>query len=682
MALGEPDGGGELAEGVDPDLPSSLDMSGVDDGTSCVEAMHDLGDFLNAVGFNFDLNIEPLYPSASSTGDHEEVYQSPSTVATPDLTAAPSSTQTPSCSTEAPLSDTPEHHHSVQNEFSVSSDNYQQMKTFTQPWKVTEDQRTDFQRFLLPFSLALEGFILPSRITMSRYIAGYVEGFTHHHPFIHMPTFSIVKYKDVPELVMAIMAIGAQYRYEHLGGHALYHASRAIIFHRQKLGELGHPLPSHSPPFSSCEHPPTVTTPATQSAFVRTGVLGALLLVAKLASWQQDQRLVQESIQYQYLLSKYAHDGGLTESEDDDGDDWEVWAQKEVSRRIKLGVFCFLNLQSLAFRTPPVLFSNEIRLRLPTSCKEWIAAGPEEWKAARADALPLVEYQDALMRLLQPTGETSVLTTSPFGNYILIHALLQRLTISRQLLLGPNPRSSPLPESSLLQMALDRWKDAWQRAPESVLDLRDPKDSLSWSAMSLLGLAHIRTHFDIGDGCQLQCSDPDRIALAAKNCHAPGRGPHLTQALLHSAHILNIPVQLGVSYLSNCQAYLWSIQHCICFFECTIFLSKWLWSVSACQSSELDAAERQLIGWIWTIVSEAQVSIQAGNDRISLSSRPDLQGEHSSTALRYLSVSIVDIHAKMFSQCNSVWPLMNVIGQSLGKYAGFLNTSLEACSSF
>lgn len=44
---------------------------------------------------------------------------------------------------------------------------------------------------------------------MSPYIAGYVEDFSHHHPIIHLPTFSITNYKGAPELVLAIVAIGA-----------------------------------------------------------------------------------------------------------------------------------------------------------------------------------------------------------------------------------------------------------------------------------------------------------------------------------------------------------------------------------------------------------------------------------------------------------------------------------------
>ena len=645
---------------------------GADVEDSCMESLRDMSEFLHTVGFDLDFNLDPSYPSRpSSNADAQSVVESLTTnlatnstaaLASTDATYLPTDMAVLSNSDALPTSDEADNRPEITN-----TRDYGPMKTFTQPWKVTEDQRLDFQLHLEPFDPVLEGFVTPSRMIMSRYIAGYVEGFSHHHPLIHMPTFSVSYYKEVPELVLAMMAIGAQYRYERLGGLALYRASRTIVFHRRKYNS---------------------------STIPRIETLGALLLLAKFATWQHDERLIEEAIEYQYMMAKYARESGLTELEQSDGDDWVAWSCKETSRRIKLGVFCFLNLQSLTFQTPPVLTSKEIHLRLPTSCKEWTATDSDEWKSCRANALPLVEFQDALVQLLQTSDSSNVRVTSPFGNYILIHAVLQQLIISRQLVLDPsNGCNSCIPsdQASRFQSILDRWKEAWHCAPESVLDLKSPRDSLSWSAMTFLGLTHIRIHFDMGQYRILQCGDPVRIALAAHNCYPPGRGSHLMQAILHSAHILNIPVQLGVSYLSNCQAYMWSIQHCICYFEYTVFLSKWLWTLSGSAPSEINRepsvlnvldlvghpnpnadSERQLIEWMWAIVSEAQVSIQAAGQVLYLSTKDELQGELSQDALRSLAIGIVEIHAKMFSSCNSVWPMMSIIGQSLDCYASIL----------
>ncbi|KAM5343855.1 hypothetical protein ACJ41O_012392 [Fusarium nematophilum] len=151
-----------------------------------------------------------------------------------------------------------------------------------------------------------------------------------------MMTFSISASKEVPELIMVIMAIGAQYRDEHLGGLALYRASRVIIFHRHRLQEPGR---RSSAATASGSH--TGGNSPTPSASVQSGTLGALLLLAKFASWQRDNLLVEEAIECQYLLVRYARDCGLSEPEADHWDEWHAWARKETSRRIKLGTFCF-----------------------------------------------------------------------------------------------------------------------------------------------------------------------------------------------------------------------------------------------------------------------------------------------------------------------------------------------------
>ncbi|KAJ4264290.1 hypothetical protein NW762_005486 [Fusarium torreyae] len=305
---------------IQPDTPT------VDPDNGCVEAMQDLSEFLNTVGFDLDLDVELLYPSSLLQCDSEadagsiptDINTSPamaetSTSAThisPDMTAARANI------TDDHWLSSYEHGYGQHIE---SRDGYQPIKTFTQPWKITEHQRIDFQHHLEPYSSALEGFIVPSRVTMSRYFAGYIEGFSHHHPVIHIPTFSITNYNQTPELVMAIMAIGAQYRYEHLGGLALYRASRAIIFHRREIQQRDRHNANTSDQGETQSQSPFYLHHGAET-------LGALLLLAKFASWQRDERLVEEAIEYQYLLAKHARETGFSETEADDGDDWWIWA--------------------------------------------------------------------------------------------------------------------------------------------------------------------------------------------------------------------------------------------------------------------------------------------------------------------------------------------------------------------
>lgn len=164
---------------------------------------------------------------------------------------------------------------------------------------------------------------------------------------------------------------------------------------------------------------------------------------------------------------------------------------------------------------------------------------------------------------------------SPTGAYILIHALLQRIYLTQQL-----PSDLDGLPAEKLEQALNRWRHTWRTSPESVLDLQSTYASLAFTSTALLGAAHIRLHCNLSQWRNLQSGNPAIVAVTLQKAPVPRREPHLIYALLHSIHALNIPVQLGISYLSRCRSFSWSIHHELCDLECAIFLSKWLRSIS------------------------------------------------------------------------------------------------------
>lgn len=95
------------------------------------------------------------------------------------------------------------------------------------PWKVSGQDYRTIQNKLKDFAAVLpEDFILPTRHTLSRYFEGYITGFNQHLPFLHIPSFSVSKF--VPELVLAIAAVGAQYRFESARGNKLWYAAKSV----------------------------------------------------------------------------------------------------------------------------------------------------------------------------------------------------------------------------------------------------------------------------------------------------------------------------------------------------------------------------------------------------------------------------------------------------------------------
>ncbi|KAK0659228.1 hypothetical protein DIS24_g4092 [Lasiodiplodia hormozganensis] len=607
---------------------------------------------MNTVGLDFDLGIisEPLWSNqhggesaavagATSPGDHsavEKEHGKPRRI--PDA--------------------------------SIGDDDFHELKPLLHPWQVTEEHRRQFQLSLAPFSDVLGNFTLPSRLSLARCIAGYVDGFSNHHSFIHVPTFSITAHSRAPEMVLAVLAIGAQYRYEKRNSLVLYNAARSIVLERIRRRD---PCPEGPGSENGANHRQASHHP--QSG--RMDIVRTLLLLATFSTWQRDQTLVRESFEYQGLVARYIREDGLSESIQDDGDDWLEWSRIEVDRRTKLCAFGLLNLQTLAYNLPPALLSNEIDLRLPTSCEEWSARGPSEWLKAREDAPRMIPFKEALAALLrstkQPTTEPA-LVTSPMGNFILIQALLQRMYITQQLSVEPEDRPFRDQDVGDFEEALDRWRHGWQKAPESVLDLKNSKGSMSFASTALLGLAHVRLHFELGCRRRLQSGNPDIVATEAFKAPPPQRSPRLLQALLHSAHALNIPVQLGVDYLTKCQAFFWGVQHSLCSFECAVFLSKWLCVLSStCAAQPLTELEHQIIRWLDSIVQEAKTSLDQADEIIYTGDEtPGDRCSQISMHLYRLSIAVVRVFAHMFKRCNSTWPVVEVIGQSLERYADLL----------
>ena len=387
-------------------------------------------------------------------------------------------------------------------------------------------------------------------------------------------------------------------------------------------------------------------------------------------------------------MARYVREDGLTEAQESDSDDWLSWAGEESRRRTKLSAFCLLNMHCIAFGWPAMLLSSEMRLRLPTSCKEWLAQNQPAWSAARRSAPALVASHEAFAALFPADrGEHNVETlpvTSPFGNYILMHMLHQRMYFTRQMSgLGEDGGPTFWSDENM-EWALHLWKHEWLKAPESALDLRNSKGSLSFAATALLGLAHIRAHWNLHIETALASGDPETIVATALKAVRPVRGPNLREALLHSVHSLNIPVQLGIEYLSKTQAYFWSVMHALCHLESAIFLSKWIEAVlMTWEDSPLTCKrphfinqkneaknpdfENRTLHWLESIVKEAPDSL---DDIAALynDSRPDFPQR-----AQKLNKAALHLWAKIFDGCNSAWPFVRLAGVSLRRYADSLS---------
>lgn len=94
-------------------------------------------------------------------------------------------------------------------------------------WRISAVDHTVIKNRLDEFSSVLPNdFVFPSRHTLTRFLEGYISGFHEHLPFLHIPTLSPTDL--APELLLAILSVGAQYRFESHRGHALWYAAKAV----------------------------------------------------------------------------------------------------------------------------------------------------------------------------------------------------------------------------------------------------------------------------------------------------------------------------------------------------------------------------------------------------------------------------------------------------------------------
>ncbi|KAK2609945.1 hypothetical protein N8I77_003413 [Diaporthe amygdali] len=557
------------------------------------------------------------------------------------------------------------------NSHSVDSD--------SQPYRISEEQRFRLNAIIETFRDILDPtFRFPSRHALTRYMTSFFEGFHSHMPFIHMPTWRVSEHSV--EVVLGIAAIGAQYCFEHRMSERLFHTGKAILMQRlaresDKFGpKTGSFLHLHSLSPQQCES--RAVPDRDWGWWEPIETVRALIALMGYATWEPSVRLVQEAFALQALLAQVLREIGLHEEDlpqlpaDQTTTQaaWHAWVRQESVRRAKLIAFSFMHTHSIAYNVYPVLRSNEVGLRLPCSTGEWKAQTAQQWQAARRETgKQQLLFQDALSLLLRNTDGTAPLDPipTPLGNYLLLHGLLQRIYIVRDLSLPVMDHSASLPSEEVdkLERGLRSWTAGWQQAPESSLDPNNENGPIPFTSSSLLGLAYVRIYLHLGPYRMLESRDPIRIANAISRSPAVERSSGVITALLYTAHMLSIPVRLGVDRVARSQAFFWSVRHSLSGLECAVLLSKWLSSLTeSTAATPLNDSEDRILHWVRCIVEEAYDVVDFEDEE------PDIRTERDPASL---SRAVLKIWAHFFKS-NTQWPFINIIGKSLEKYRELL----------
>ncbi|KAK2032521.1 hypothetical protein LX32DRAFT_582696 [Colletotrichum zoysiae] len=551
--------------------------------------------------------------------------------------------------------------------------------TESQPYRISEEHRSRLNASIETFrDLPNPNFKFPSRHALTRYMTSFFEGFHSHMPFIHTPTWRVSEHSL--ELILGLAAVGAQYCFEHRMSERLFHAGKIILLERlvhesDKFGtRAGSSLNIHS--VSPQRRDSRVIPERDWGSWEPVETVRALIALMGYATWEPKVSLMQEAFALQALLAQVLREIGLHEEneselaaeKDPPQAAWHAWIRQESTRRAKLIAFSFMHTHSIAYNVYPVLRSNEVGLRLPCSTGEWKAQTACQWQDARRETgKQQLFFQDALSLLLRNTDGTAPVDPipTPLGNYILLHGLLQRIYIVRDLSLPLMDHSASLPSEEVdkLERGLRSWTAGWQQAPESSLDPNNENGPIPFTSSSLLGLAYVRIYLHLGPYRLLETRDPVRIAKAISRSPAVERGSGVTTALLYAAHMLSIPVRLGVDRVARSQAFFWSVRHSLSGLECAVLLSKWLSSLTASTgSTPLSDSEDRILHWVRCIVEEAFDVVDFEDNG------PEMPTDRDPASL---SLAVLKIWAHFFKS-NTQWPFINIVGKSLEKYREFL----------
>ncbi|KAH6617807.1 hypothetical protein B0J18DRAFT_261814 [Chaetomium sp. MPI-SDFR-AT-0129] len=515
-------------------------------------------------------------------------------------------------------------------------------------WRISALDHTVIRNRLDEYSSTLPNdFVFPSRHTLNRFLDGYISGFHENLPFLHLPTLSPTDLS--PELLLAILAVGAQYRFETNRGHALWYAAKAVAveqIRRRHSHEVHGLLPTaaaysphstrpspssgfrHSFPSVHQDRPMTQDThrepysPNTPQSRLET--IQALLLLFAVGLWGA-KAILHEALSLQSLLALLLREEGLAADSHQQTSDWETWVRLEASTRTKLVAYCFFNLCSIAYNTPPLLLTSEVHLYLPSPSRLWKAESAWHWQEAR-QTYPTIEisFQEAFARILHRQSQSQVAPLTSLGNYILIHALIQHIFLLKQ-----TSYSSLTPYGLQRGLKVDDVEDinlairAWSHSFEQHRQLRAneiatqgsgegySEGAVAFNSTALMRLAYIRLHADLSSSRSLETRDHVTIAQAFNDAPLLVRSTRLCRAVVQAIHALSMLVKMGVNYVAKTKSLEWSMQHSLCNLECAVLLSKWLLTLASIGPADppVSAEERNLLEMVRRMLDETEFAV-------------------------------------------------------------------------
>lgn len=542
------------------------------------------------------------------------------------------------------------------------------------PWKISPEE---YSRILNKFekirSVSSSPCVFPSRHALSRFLEGYFRGFAIHMPFLHPVTFSAASVS--PELILSMCAVGALYRFQPVMGYQLYADAQALISWRLRdrsraaLARLTND--SHGRPGALNITEGSLDSNGSILNELNTGaeanalhLLQAMIVLMATSSWG-DHGLTQDALSMSSGVATLARELMISVPEEapPPNQTWSDGIKYEERRRTLFAAYILLNLQSIAFNVPPLLLTQDIAVNLPGCASSWQAQNAAEWSTLRDTYMTPKPFHETVNELVSGKTIHIEAAVSSFGNYVLIHGLLQQVFLARNAA-GCLPDAGGALSDSLVdktQDALRAWQESWEATYESTTDPSSPKGPIGFNSTAILRLAYIRLSANFGPSRQLLFArDPRAIREAFYSrgaIKAEDRSPRLDRAVLQCIHALSIPVRVGIEFVARTQTMNWGVEHALCNLECAFLLAQWLLVLSECVGAlgveALRADERRLVNVVVSLIRETEFGDSFDED------------SHShALQIRNLASSIMTLWAQIYKGSH-VLDIVQLIGSGL-----------------
>lgn len=259
--------------------------------------------------------------------------------------------------------------------------------------------------------------------------------------------------------------------------------------------------------------------------------------------------------------------------------DWQTWIRLEGTIRTKLMAYCFFNLCSVTYGTPPLMLASEFNLHLPQPSRFWKAETAWQWQERRQMLPPAdMTVHSAFSRLFARQPQAIPGHISSLGHYVLIHALLQHIYLLKQTSLSAlhtpgGQRHLRNEDVEDITHALRVWQTTFEHGNQVRAAAQAqggflggdgfPGGPVAFDSTALLRLAYIRLCADVVPKRGFETRD--HFIAAAALGDGPGltvdRGLRLQRGLIQAMHALSMLVKAGVNYVARAKSSEWSIQH-------------------------------------------------------------------------------------------------------------------------